>query len=171
MDLISGRRLMKFLVQFLPTGVAPRSVRRRLAISSMAGNLGGNPRESRSKICCIITVSSEGVSFRLLGTQSRYAGIPLYWSLRVKREISYVRAADQRLWNWPCLNAWRARSNLPSESVEVEWSGCDILGLKFEVAFKTGGWGFRLGGALAYGIRYWKSPCSMPPCCCAYHGS
>ena len=67
---------MKFPVQ-----VAPRSAI-RLAISSIAVNLVGNPRESRSKTYWTITDSSEQV-IRLLGTQSHRARLPQYRLRRV----------------------------------------------------------------------------------------
>jgi hypothetical protein len=55
----------------MPTFPPARSESRLLAISATAFNLGANPRESRSRICSIMTVSSRFVSFLELGSQSR----------------------------------------------------------------------------------------------------
>ena len=58
-----GVRLIKLNGHFYPTWPAPRLVYNLLAISYIALSVGINPRESRSRICCLITSSSSLVSF------------------------------------------------------------------------------------------------------------
>src|SRR5436853_6374705 len=58
----SGRYCTKRYAQFLPTRFPPRVVSRRFVISSTLSIRGGNPRESRLRIYCIIISSSDLVN-------------------------------------------------------------------------------------------------------------
>ena len=71
-------RLTKLYGHLSPTILASRLASSLLAMYRTSLREGGNPRALRLSICLIITSSLRGVSFFVLGWQSRRAGLLAY---------------------------------------------------------------------------------------------